>query len=203
MLSPRSILKTARKRGLSVIALTDHGTIRGAREMVEDARSFDGLIAIPGVEVRTNIGDMIGLFIEQKIQAHDCFDVVDQIKKQDGLTVLAHPFRGHCNIPRQLIFDVDLIETLNGRNSKTKNIEAQELASSHDKPALAGSDAHFSFEIGCVRTAFFDEVTTSEDLRRVIIRGERRLVGKQSSRFVHVFSFGVEVAKRMLGQSEV
>jgi hypothetical protein len=196
-------LKTARKKGLSVIALTDHGTIKGATEMLKEARSFDGLITVPGVEVRTNIGDMIGLFVDQRIQAHDCFDVVEQIKKQDGLAVLPHPFRGHCNIPRQLIFDVDLIETLNGRNSKAKNIEAEELASSHDKPALAGSDAHFSFEIGCVRTVFFDEVTTSEDLRRVIIKGERRFVGKQSSGFVHVFSFGVEVAKRILGQSEV
>jgi hypothetical protein len=196
LLSPRLILKVAKKKGLSAVAVTDHGTLEGAREMVREARRSNELLALSGVEVKTSIGDVIGLFVEEEIAARDFYDVIDEIKRQHGIIILSHPFRNHKEIPKQALSDIDLVETLNGRSSNRENSKALVMALSYDKAIVAGSDAHFSFEIGCVRTVFSDQVTDLEELRKLITAGERRLIGRESLRIVHAFSFGVEMIKR-------
>ena len=60
-MSPRTICKIASKRGLSAIAVTDHNTIRGSLEVMHEASAFDNLIVVPGIEIKTNMGDLIGL----------------------------------------------------------------------------------------------------------------------------------------------
>jgi len=197
-LSPRLILKTAKRKGLSAIAVTDHKTIEGAIQTVKEARVSSDLLVVSGIEVKTNIGDLIGLFVEEEIAVADFYDVIDEIREQDGLVVFSHPCRGHKNYSKQVMPDIDLIEALNGRSSGAKNSEAKKLALSFNKPVVAGSDAHFSSEIGCVRTRFSSVVTSLEDLRKLIISGERMLVGRESPTIVHMFSFAAEVIKRVI-----
>jgi len=51
-LTPSELAKTFAKRNASVIALTDHDTVTGVKEMSEACKEF-GMINIPGVEIST------------------------------------------------------------------------------------------------------------------------------------------------------
>ncbi|MCW3986028.1 MAG: PHP domain-containing protein [Candidatus Bathyarchaeota archaeon] len=198
-LSPRSIIKMAKRKGLSAIAVTDHETVKGAMETIREARISSDLLIVSGIEVRTNIGDLIGLFVEEDIATRDFYEVIDEVRDQDGLVVLSHPSRGHKNMSKQMMLEIDIVEALNGRSSGAKNLEAKKLALSLNKPVVGGSDAHFSFEIGSIRTIFFSSVTSLEDLRKLVVSGERKLIGRESPAIVHGFSFGVEIIKRVIG----
>ncbi len=51
-MSPRNIVRTARDKGLDIIAVTDHNSTRNVRPCVEIGREL-GLFVVPGCEVNT------------------------------------------------------------------------------------------------------------------------------------------------------
>jgi hypothetical protein len=197
-LEPRTIVKIALKQGLSIIAVTDHNTVKGGLIAMKEALATKNLTVIPGVEVKTNLGDVIGLFVQNEIETRDFHEVVNAIRDQDGLVILPHPFKGHKEL-ENLIGCADAGEALNGRTSKTKNAQALQILRKTCKPIIASSDAHFAFEIGRVRTRFFGDFITFEELKRFITTSDRELLGKESPSMVHYFSFAAEIAKRVTG----
>lgn len=197
LLSPRTIVKTSLKKGLSAIAVADHNTAKGALKTMEEATSTS-LIVIPAVELKTDVGHIMGLFVEADIKPKNIDGVIDEIKEQDGVAVLLHPTRMRGTSLKEAANRIDVVEALNGRTRRWENLKAKDLALEFNKPVIAGSDAHLGFEIGCVRTVFEDASNTLEDIRKYIINGERMLVGKESSYIVHAFSFGTQVIKYAL-----
>ncbi|MEM2915578.1 MAG: PHP domain-containing protein [Candidatus Bathyarchaeia archaeon] len=198
-LEPKTVVKLALKRGLSAIAITDHNTIKGSLMTKQEASSVKDLAIISGIEVKTDLGDVIGLFVQDEVKARKFQDVVEEIRRQNGLVVLPHPYNGHEGVVEELISDVDVVECLNGRSSCDKNAKALRLAKHLDKPAIACSDAHFSFEIGYVKTKFYSDPSSPEEWRELILHGNRELIGKESSFIVHGFSFTAEILKRLVG----
>lgn len=146
ILSPEKILKVAKKRGLHLIAITDHETIRGGIETVKLNRDKDFFVIV-GCEINTDIGDIIGLFLTDEIKSRNYLDVISEIREQGGIVILPHPFRGHL-INYNLMSNVDAIEVFNGRLSYELNFKAKKLAETYHKSYVAGSDAHFAGEIG-------------------------------------------------------
>jgi hypothetical protein len=197
LLNPRTIVKTALKKGLSAIAVADHNTTKGALKTMEEATSTS-LIVIPATELETDAGHIMGLFVEADIETQNIDEVIDEIKKQDGVTVLSHPTRTHRTNLKEATNKIDVIEALNGRTRRWENLKAKNLALRLNKPVIAGSDAHLSFEIGRVRTVFKNASNTSENIRKHIINGVRTLVGKESPYLVHAFSFGTQTIKYAL-----
>jgi len=197
LLSPRTIVKTALKKGLSAIAVGDHNTVKGALKTIEEAAST-GLIVISAVELETDAGHIMGLFVETDIRTQNINEVIDEIKEQDGVAVLLHPARMHGTNLKEATNRIDVIEALNGRTRRGENLKATNLALRLNKPVIAGSDAHLGFEIGRVRTVFEDASNTLEDMRKHVINGKRMLVGKESPYIVHAFSFGIQVVKYAL-----
>jgi len=196
LLSPRSIAKTALKKGLSVIAVADHDTTEGALKTVEEAASTS-LRVIPAVELETDGGHVMGLFVESNIAVKGIDEVLDEIRGQGGIAVLLHPARMCGSKLEEAARKVDVIEALNGRTRRCDNLKAQDLAFKFNKPTVAGSDAHLTFEIGCVRTIFDASSSNLEDLRKLIINGNRTLAGRESSYIVHAFSFGTQIVKSL------
>ncbi|MDI6846752.1 MAG: hypothetical protein QMD23_01250 [Candidatus Bathyarchaeia archaeon] len=88
------------------------------------------------------MGDVTGLYVQDKIKAREFHRVVDKIRRQDGLVVLPHPYNGHEGVIEELTSYVDVVEALNGRSSRVKNAKALRLVNDLDKPAIACSDAH-------------------------------------------------------------
>lgn len=199
LLEPRTVIKIALMRDLSVIAITDHNTVKGGLATIREASSVENLIVIPGIEVKTDMGDLIGLYVQEEIKSRDFYDVVDEIRAQGGLVVLPHPYRGHKGAVEELAKLADLIEAVNGRCSHAKNVKAHQLAKETGKPTVAGSDAHFAFEIGRVKTKFYLSVSSPEELRKEILNCKRELVGKESPFLVHGLTFAIEILKRKIG----
>ena len=78
---------------------------------------------------------------------------------------------------------VDVLEGINGRTPTNLNEKALQLASDLKKPAIAGSDAHFSFEIGKT----YNEQRTSiipdgeEEMRTIILMNRCEMKQKEFS----------------------
>lgn len=152
MMDPAKILSIASKRGLTHIVINDHNTIKGGMECKALNRNA-GLEVVVGAEIATNAGDVTGIFLKEEINARQFSDVVMEIKKQGGLVILNHPYVGH-NLSEINFNGIDLVEGFNSRVDYKKNMLAVELAKQHNKPVIAGSDAHIYSEIGRCRTNY-------------------------------------------------
>jgi len=135
---------------LNGIAITDHDTIKGGLE-ARNINNDPNFVVIVGCEILTDVGDIIGLFLSKEIKSRNYEGVIKEIKDQNGIIVLPHPYRGH-KLNSKIIENVDAIEVFNSRNNENENIKALKLAKKYNKPILTGSDAHFVIEIGNATT---------------------------------------------------
>lgn len=142
---PGEIIAKSRKLGITP-AITDHeSTVAHA---VFRQRGFD---FIPGFEVKTDAGDLIGLYAEEAPEKNAGFaEAVDSIKEQGGLCYLPHMYdRGRSGISDAgLAGKADVIEVWNGACDEACNMKADEFAGAHRKAKGAGSDAHLIYEYG-------------------------------------------------------
>jgi hypothetical protein len=167
IMRPEKIIKVAKQKGLTGIAITDHGTIEGGLAAKKCSKDF---IVIVGAEIKTEeFGDIIGLFLNEEIKSREIWCVIDEMKDQDGIVVLPHPLRDHTNIFNgNLLNKIDAIEGYNARTGIDENIKAKEFADKSGLPAIAGSDAHFYGEIGLAKT-IVEDASSEEDIRRSIL----------------------------------
>ena len=154
MMKPEKILRLAKERGLDAIVINDHDTIAGGLEC-KRINKISGLEVIVGAEIKTSIGDVTGIFLKEEIQAKNYSDVIAEIKRQGGITILNHPYVAH-NLSDINFEGIDLIEGYNGRVNPKKNELAVQLAKQHNKPIVAGSDAHTYNEVARCRTHYTD-----------------------------------------------
>ena len=200
--SPRRITKVAREKGLDVIAITDHNTIKGG--MKAKSIDTDGLNVVIGAEINTDFGDLIGIFLNSEIASRDFGEVVDEIRGQDGLVVLPHPYRRKRFPSNELLKYVDMFEGLNARTSKELNSKAEQLAINLKKPMICGSDAHFLFELGVVRNVVRDMPVYEEDeLRKKILRGDVRMYAKNRPTIMRKTSVVLGTAVKKLKKSKM
>ena len=157
------LLATAREQGLGAIAVTDHNVITGAYEAREKAAEF-GIKIIVAEEVKTaDQGEVIGLFIEEKIpRGMSLAETVAEIKRQGGLVYVPHPFDRMHAVPDYehlltIIDEIDAIEVYNPRVAiGSFNEEAQRFAAKYRILAGAGSDSHVAQGLGSVRVRMAD-----------------------------------------------
>jgi predicted metal-dependent phosphoesterase TrpH len=69
-LNPAALVELARARGLEVIAITDHDSVGGVSEALEEAGREPGIAVIPGVEINTDLASgelhVLGYFIDYR-----------------------------------------------------------------------------------------------------------------------------------------
>jgi hypothetical protein len=157
------LLATASAQGLGAIAVTDHNEISGAleaRAQAEDA----GVKVIVGEEVKTGgQGEVIGLFIEEKIpRGLTLGETVAEIKRQGGVVYVPHPFDRMHAVPDYehlltILDQVDALEVFNPRVAiGAFNEEAARFAAKYRIIAGAGSDSHVAQGLGSVRIRMRD-----------------------------------------------
>jgi predicted metal-dependent phosphoesterase TrpH len=198
ILSPRRFVREARRRGLDVIAVTDHNTIRGAlavRDLSEQA-------VIIGEEIKSADGEILGLFLSEEVpKGLAASETIARIKDQGGLVGVPHPFDSlrsalSEDLMLTLINRIDFIEGLNARMVFSgHNDQAREFAATHALPMSAGSDAHSPWEVG----KCYVEMPPFEGPRDFIAAlGQGRLKGRLSTPFVHLISRYAHL-RRVLG----
>jgi hypothetical protein len=187
------LLAQARDRGLGAIAVTDHNEISGA---LEARAKTDGLKVIVGEEIKTaDQGEVIGLFIEEKVpRGMSLAETIAEIKRQEGLVYVPHPFDRLHSVPDYehllpVLDDVDAIEVFNPRVAISEfNDEAARFAAKYRIPAGAGSDAHVPQGLGSVRIRMRDFNGAEEFLASLrdadIVRNPASLLYVQALKFL-------------------
>ena len=148
------LLDYAEAQGLGAIAITDHNVFAGAQEAVQLARGR-GLVVIPGEEIKTQKGEVIGLFLAEKIERGlPMADTIAAIREQGGVVYLPHPFDRLHTIPdaptlHRHLPEIDVFEVYNARLLfEGFNDEALRYARKYNLTMGAGSDAHVLQGVG-------------------------------------------------------
>lgn len=193
-MQPEEIVKTAIKKGLDGIAVTDHNTIAGGIRAKEFETNDFRIIV--GSEVMTDRGEVIGLFLSEEVAPGNFEDVVAAIRDQGGFVVLPHPFdqlRSTALHPQPE--DVGQIDGIEGFNARcifqADNRAAAEFGRKHNLAIVAGSDAHFPGEIGRAGIR-----TESDDLEECIRSRDFQTFGSRSSLLTHCRSKGLILCRR-------
>jgi predicted metal-dependent phosphoesterase TrpH len=139
--------------GLDVVCVTDHNAIAGAVELRDlvDAR------VIVGEELRTAAGEIIGLFLTERLPAGvGHVDAAKAIRDQGGVVYIPHPFdpmrRNMSEVALYELAELDLIDAVEVLNAKTSltslNRRAAEFAAEFGIVGGAGSDGHVPGALG-------------------------------------------------------
>ena len=200
IIKPKELAVKAKKLGI-IPAITDHNKITVYAEL-----KLYGMKFIPGEEIRTDKGDLIGLYLTEVIPKHTPFlDALNMIKEQGGISYLPHMYdkTRHGVAVEELAKKVDIIEIFNARCPIQKfNEDAEEFAKKHAQLTGVGSDSHFLFEFG--RTYFeidsdFDMIKDNPKALLKVLKTKPIIIhGKKAPIFVRGTTRLVKVVKKLL-----
>lgn len=156
---------------LHCLAVTDHNSIDFA---VELQKKLGEECIIVGEEIMTSAGEIIGLYLTKRIEPGlTPLETVKQIKEQNGIVYIPHPFETvrkglHPAILDELIDYVDLIEVCNGRALfQNKGAQAAVWSKLNRKTGVASSDAHGYHGIGRTFTQIQEKPTRDTILEQL------------------------------------
>lgn len=190
-----AIIAACQHKGIEVLAITDHNRLTIWQD--------DRVRFIPGEEILTTAGEIIGLFLEEEIPSGlSPLETVRLIKAQGGLVYLPHPFdrfRRRTALRRAALAEiapyVDIVEGLNARNIwHGDDRRAQRWAQAHGLSLGAGSDAHAPQEIGTAWVEMADFATAADFLLAI---SSGKICGRNSPPWVHLYSVWAKALKRI------
>jgi len=194
-MDPKYLVKTALKRGLDGIAITDHNTLRGG--IVARQYRTPDFEVIAGAEISTDRGEIIGLFLSENIVSRKFGDVITEILDQNGIIIVPHPFdtlRHSALFPLQE--DAKLFHGVEGFNSRClknqDNRTAQEYAKKNGLCITAGSDAHFENEIGNAGICIPDN-----NVQECIYHKQVEIFGKKTLYINPVVTKGIKIWRKI------
>lgn len=139
--------------GVDVLCITDHGAVAGAERLRDQLPCR----VVVGEEVRVGRGELIGLFLTERVPGGLApAEAARRIRDQGGLVYVPHPFdpMRNCLAPDELddLVGAGLVDAVEVRNAKTSlealNQRAADFARQHGLAAGAGSDAHVPDALG-------------------------------------------------------
>ncbi len=151
--TPDEVEQAVIESGLDVVCITDHHATKGAFELADRLPCR----VIIGEEMRTHAGEIIGLFLTERIPFGTPPSVAArEIRSQGGIVYIPHPFDPmRRNITEGALDELvaeHLVDAIEVRNAKTSleslNRRADDYATAHDLAAGAGSDAHVPRALG-------------------------------------------------------
>ena len=190
------IIETCQKKKINCIALTDHNEVEGALKLKEIAPFY----VIVGEEILSTSGEIMGLFLTQKVPRDlPIEEVIKRVKDQGGLLCAQHPFDKirsealQAETMEKIKNQIDMVEIFNARTPLKKTTDmAREFALANNFPATAGSDAHAAFEIG---NAYVElpEFKDKNDFLDALRQGQ--VFGHRASPLTHVASMWSRIKK--------
>jgi len=168
IITQKDLVFFAKKRSLDAVAITDHNQIDGALLL---AKKTD-LLIIPGIEVSTQSGHVVGLNVNKNIpKGMSVNETVDCIHDAGGLAVACHPFAWFKgSLKKNITEKFDAIETINSSafpflRCKKKSVE---LAKKFNLAQIAGTDAHNPQSIGLAYTLLEADLTIDSILQAIL-----------------------------------
>lgn len=130
---------------LDVIAITDHNEISLAQELHAEL----GDVIIIGEEIMTTHGEIIGLYLSEKVAPGlSPAETIRSIKAQGGIVYIPHPFETvrkgiSPQVLDELASSIDILEVCNGRAfMQNRSSQAVVWTRLNGVVGAASSDAH-------------------------------------------------------------
>ena len=147
------LVRAARRAGLDAIAVTDRDYCSPVPIQLR------GVLLIPGCEVTTLGGQILGVFLERPLDLvrlrraglPTADEAVMEIHRCGGLAILAHPFAAEDANPALFPIRPDAVETFSARAAlqcSDANQQAALWAAEHQRPKVGSSNAHSAQELG-------------------------------------------------------
>jgi predicted metal-dependent phosphoesterase TrpH len=177
MITPKDLVFYAKKRGLNAVAVTDHNQVEGALEIVKQT----DFLVIPGIEVSSSDGHIVGLNVSEVIpRGLSADETVDLIHKAGGVAVACHPyalFKG--SLKEHVSAKFDAIEAINARAFPfgRSNRKAEEAAKKLGLSRVGGTDAHYGPQIGSAYTVIDAELNV-DAIAKAIVDGRCQPFGQ-------------------------
>lgn len=152
-----------------MVCITDHNAVAGAVEL----RRRLSCRVIVGEELRTAVGEIIGLFLTERVpMGISHIDAAKAIRDQGGVVYIPHPFDPmRRNLSERALYElaeadlIDAVEVLNAKTSLASlNRRAADFADEFGIVAGAGSDGHVPNALGAAYVEMDDFVTPMEFL---------------------------------------
>lgn len=182
---PFKMLLSAAARGLSGVAITDHDNLEGARKaqqiashMIRDHKLPADFLVIPGEEISSTKGHIIGLFLTETIPpGMTPQETIQAIHKQGGLAVAAHPLLPDSLGDLAASLPFDAVESANAAEKLHYAFAKDAVCNQHldfynkiTAPKLGASDAHDPPSVGMCYTVVMC-IPTLQAVHDAIIAG--------------------------------
>jgi predicted metal-dependent phosphoesterase TrpH len=175
-ISIRDQLERTHMLGLDAIFVTNHNTLDGYKEILEyknDHEKFKSISVYPAEEVTIDTGaHVLAYGIHETIPSGITLDeVIDEVKKQGGVTSAPHPF-SLLDALRDDAKKCDMVEVFNSNNVDIfSNTRAAEFAIDNKMTQVSGSDSHVLSTLGrCVNQ--IDSENSLDDILFSLKRGK-------------------------------
>jgi predicted metal-dependent phosphoesterase TrpH len=192
--TPRQILRFAKNRGFSAIAVTDHNEIRGTLKVFDLAPEYE-MIAYLGIElffqVDGRLTEMLVYFTEKNdivafmnefrseefYPKYATIDVpLSMVKRHRGVAIAPHPF-GHKGILGHNVEpDICGVEVANSFITKADNRRARQYVDKNEGKykEFGGADLHiFPYSFNCAHTLLKSEKEIDFDILWENMQGKR------------------------------
>lgn len=177
----KDILKMAKKKNLSGIAIADHNEIAGSLEACELAEDIEGFVVVRAVEISSSEGHILGYGLGKTIRRDMTpQETVRAITRAGGVPVVPHPYRFWSGVGEKVVLNTKFsaIEGLNARSPKGRNSKAIALAEKLELGVTGGSDSHELEEVGTGVTIFEGTLETEEEVLEEILKRRTKVYGK-------------------------
>ena len=171
---PEQLPIVLKQRGLDGVAITNHDTFTTV--------SIPGIIILPGIEVSTRQGHIIGLGVSGPVpKGRPADETISMIHRDGGIAVVPHPFDpvSPCVNPCKLKSRPEAIEVINSDALlfSLNSAIARRVAERLKLPMVAGSDSHIPETVGDAYTLIDSDSREVEDILDAIRRGSVQPVG--------------------------
>ncbi len=162
----------AKELGIGALCITDHDSLKAHKEALLAGKKH-GVVVVPGVEVSSADGHIIGLGVNEEIPMWlSAEETIDRIHDQGAFAIAAHPFDIKGLGIQEKMELADGIEVFNSLNvDKVNNWVTRRKAANLNKPLFAGSDAHAVEMLGMSLNEISDDVQEYDDVLKELFSG--------------------------------
>ena len=207
VLTPFELVLLGRRHGLDVVAVTEHAQVFPARMAAWFSRLIGGPLVLIGQEVTTHRYHLVGLGLTKKLRWSDPLpDVIDEIHRQGGVAIAAHPTRDYWPAFLSVADRLDGVEVDNPlyqRKLVGSLVPSQQMARFYQRlrrrgarvAPIGSSDYHFFNAMGAAYTLIRARRLTRAAVLEAI-RAGRTSVTTSDGRTFALSSSGPVAARR-------
>ena len=186
ILGLNTIKKICNKKQIIPI-ITDHNTIKGNKKFK---------CKILTEEIKTQDGEIIGLFMTEEIKPFlSLEETLDILKQQDALVMVPHPFDNIRRSTLKKTIIPDIMEEFNSRTiGKESERKAFDFANKNKILKSVGSDAHTRIEVGSAYNIIEDFNSKKEFLNNL---KKAKFFCKKSPLVVHPYTTLIKFIKKL------